>query len=148
MIVGFIPPPPMAETPAHDQTEAHRYVVHYPSHLPREEDPHYKAFEAYHRATEKTAKCWVGNRIGFDSCAGGIELHHAFVEFSLANGIDLKAIQIDFPDLQDNDAVQKWVETDQNFRWLCVFHHRGHAGAHTASHADWTAGLYVKALIS
>ncbi len=146
--VGWIPPRLMAPTPAHDQTESSRYVVHYPEHLPRTEDPFYKAFLAYHRATGPTAKCYVGLRVGFDSCAGGLELHHAHVEFSLANGINLTAIQVDFPDLSDMQAVLKWVESDQNFRWLCVFHHRGHAGTHVASHALWEAGQYVKALIS
>lgn len=147
-IVGFIPAPPMAPTPAHDQTESHKYVVHYPEHLPRAEDPLYKAFEAYHRATAKTAKCYIGTRIGFEACAGGLELHHAHVEFSLANGILLTAIDLDFPLLKDDAAVQKWVESDQNLRWLCMFHHRGHAGTHVATHADWEAGQYVPQLIS
>lgn len=152
--VGFIPPripdkvTAAEPTPAHDQTESSKYVVHYPAHLPRKSDPNYKAFEAYHRATQKTAVCFIGQRVGFDTCAGGLELHHAHVEFSLANGIDLKAIQTDFPDLADMAAVLRWVETDQNFRWLCVFHHRGHAGAHVVSHAFWEAGQYVPRLVS
>lgn len=153
MRVGFIPDPKMAArpggaVPAHDQAEGHKYVVHYPEHLPRREDPHFRAFQAYHRATASTAKCFIGSRVGFDACAGGLELHHAHVEFSLANGISIDAIQIDFPELDTDEEIQEWVESDGNFRWLCVFHHRGHAGAHTASHADWEAGQYVKALIS
>jgi hypothetical protein len=147
-VVGFIPPPMMAVTPAHDQTQSHKYIVHFPDHLPRKEDPLYSAFRTYHKATAKTAQCYIGQRIGFASCAGGLELHHAHVEFSLANGISLDAIQKDFPDLLDMKAVLKWVESERNFRWLCVFHHRGHAGTHVASHADWEAGQYVPALIS
>ena len=136
-------------TAAHDQTEGHKYVVHFPAHLPRTTDPNYPAFEAYHRATKDSAVCYVGQRVGFDSCSKGpLELHHAHVEFSLINGVDVQAIKIDYPSLSDAAAIAKWAETAPNFRWLCVFHHRGHAGAHVASHSDWEAGQYVKALIS
>jgi hypothetical protein len=44
--------------------------------------------------------------------------------------------------------VGAWVESADNLRWLCVFHHRGPGGAHTASHADFEAELYVLGLIS
>lgn len=149
-IIGYIPPNKMdmAPVPAHDQIESSRYIVHYPSHLPRKEDPFYSAFVAYHRATARTAKCFIGIRVGFKHCNGGLELHHAHVEYSLANGIDLKAIQVDFPDLTNEHEVQKWVESEHNFRWLCMFHHRGHAGVHVVSHAIWEAGQYVPGLVS
>jgi hypothetical protein len=75
-------------------------------------------------------------------------LHHAHIEFSLANGIDIAAIMVDYPSLTDDAAVQAWVESEPNLRWICAFHHRGHAGAHVAAHADWEAGQYIKALIS
>jgi hypothetical protein len=78
----------------------------------------------------------------------GLELHHAHVEFSLQNGIDLAALERDFPGISDPTSVGAWVESDQNFRWLCVFHHRGPGGAHTAAHADWEASQYVPSLIS
>jgi hypothetical protein len=150
MIVGFIPAPKGASIAAHDAGQEHKYVMHFPEHLPREEDPHYKAFNAYHRTTESRASCYVGLRAGLASCAivAPLELHHAMIEFSLANGVSLAALQIDFPDLKDDAAVQKWIESDKNFRWLCQFHHRGHGGAHTAAHADWEAQLYVPKLLS
>ena len=77
-----------------------------------------------------------------------LELHHAFVEFSMQNGVSLEALEKDFPGISNPDEVGAWVETDQNFRWLCAFHHRAAGGAHTASHSDWTAQLYVPSLIS
>ena len=139
-----------AATAAHDQTEGHKYVVHFPAHLPRTSDPNYPAFDAYHRATKDKAVCYIGQRVGFDSCSKGtpLELHHAHVEFSLINGVDPAAFAIDYPKVGDAAAIAAWAETAENFRWLCVFHHRGHAGAHTASHSDWEAGQYVKALVS
>ena len=62
--------------------------------------------------------------------------------------MDLKALEVDFPGISDPSQVGAWVESDENFRWLCPFHHRGPAGAHTASHSDWEALRYVRGLIS
>ena len=50
----------MTTTPAHDQAVRNAYTVHYPEHEPRKNDPHYKDFEAYRRATKATAKCQFG----------------------------------------------------------------------------------------
>lgn len=147
---------------AHDQTETHHYVVHFPPHPARKNDPHYVDFDHYHRKTRAAARCYVGERVGFGDCRdaqghpctigtdgqqSGLELHHAHVEFSLQNGIDLAALEHDFPGISDTTSVGAWVESDVNFRWLCCFHHRGPGGAHTAAHADWEASQYVPGLI-
>ena len=148
---------------AHDAAQTHHYVVHFPPHPARTSDPHYVDFDHYHKQHRATARCYVGERIGFTDCRdeqgtpvaidangqqSGLELHHAFVEFSLQNGISLAALEHDFPGISDPSQVGAWVESDQNFRWLCVMHHRAAGGAHTASHSDWTAQLYVLGLIS
>jgi hypothetical protein len=161
----------VTEVPAHDQAITHRYVVHYPPHPARKDDPHYADFDHYHRKTRAVARCYIGERIGYQDCRDasgkpcpppdvnkiasvldspeqpGLELHHAHVEFSLQNGISLTALERDFPGISDPAQVGAWVESDQNFRWLCVFHHRGPGGAHTAAHADWEASQYVLGLI-
>lgn len=149
--------------PAHEQAETHRYVVHFPPHPARKDDPHYVDFDHYHRSHRARARCYVGERIGFGDCRddmgrpcvidangtqSGLELHHSHVEFSLQNGIDLAALEKDFPGVSDRTNVGAWVESDVNFRWLCCFHHRGPGGAHTASHSDWEASQYVPGLIS
>lgn len=149
--------------PAHDQRETHAYTVHFPPHPARKDDPHYVDFNHYHRLHRATARCYVGERIGFGDCRDaqghpspppadggeqpGLELHHAHVEFSLQQGIDLAALERDFPGISNATEVGAWVESDQNFRWLCVFHHRGPGGAHTAAHADFEAEQYVRGLI-
>jgi hypothetical protein len=139
----------MAVTPAHSQQVTHHYTERFPTHLPRREDPYYPLFEAYHKRTRSSAVCFIGQRVGFEYCSGGLELHHAVLEFSTVNGVNLKAIQVDHPDLTDPDAVAKWAESDENFRWLCgMSHHRGNAGAHAASHSDWEASLYVPGFLS
>lgn len=152
----------MSLVPAHKQVSSHRYFVHFPPHPPREGDPHYVDFTAYHRKTRLAARCFVGERIGFDECrdaqgnlcvidAGrqsGLELHHAHIEFALQQGVDLAALEHDYPGVSNTAEVGAWVETAANFRWLCVHHHRGPAGAHTITHSDFEAGQYVPGLIS
>jgi len=136
-------------TPAHDQKVTRSYTVHYPEHLPRKSDPHYRDFDAYRRRTKKTAKCSIGeHRNDFSECAGTLELHHSHIEFSLQNGVDLKWLEKDYPGVSDPNKVGEWVESAQNLLWLCEFHHRGHGGVHVASSSDFEAEKYVRGLIS
>lgn len=139
-------------TEAHDQTETHTYTVHYPDHAPRDADPHYKAFEAYRRHHIDGAVCYVGERVGFDWCKGGLELHHTALEFATINAADPKALHKDFPEVPedaDKEFIANWAESSPGeFRFLCSEHHRGRGGAHVASHSDWTAQLYVPGYIS
>ena len=177
-----------AAVAAHQAAQSHHYMMHFPAHPARTADPHYADFNAYHRAHRATARCYIGERIGFGDCMDaqmrpapppehdlnmphdvrfmsgtkgcppycpaivgeqpGLELHHAHVEFSLQNGVDLAALEKDYPGISDPSQVGAWIETDQNFRWLCAWHHRGAAGAHTASHSDWEASQYVQGLIT
>lgn len=136
-------------TDAHDGVVTHHYTMHYPAHPPREDDPHYKDFNEFRRRTKDTAKCSVGaHRDDFSECGGGLELHHAHVEFSLQNGVDLAWLEKDYPGISDPDTVGAWVESADNLIWLCEFHHRGHGGVHVASASDYEAEKYVKGLIS
>ncbi len=153
----------MGDVPAHAAKQGHAYVVHFPAHPARETDPHYVDFTHYHKLHRLAARCYVGDRVGYQDCRDShgqlcppqsngfqpaLELHHAHVEFSLQNGISLTALEKDFPGISDKTNVGAWVESDVNFRWLCCFHHRGPGGAHTASHSDWTASNYIPGLIS
>ncbi len=156
--------PAPAGVPAHSTPQTHRYLLHFPEHPARKDDPHYRDFDHYHRTHRASARCYIGERTGYDDCRDahgdpcpppartgeqpGLELHHAHVEFSLQNGIDLAALEHDYPGISDPSQVGAWVESGTNFRWLCAWHHRGAAGAHTASHSDWEALQYVPALIS
>lgn len=135
---------------AHDQKVTHSYTVRYPAHPPREGDPHYVDFEAFHRRTRATATCAVGeHRNDFSECSldKPLELHHAHIEFSLQNGVDLAWLEKDYPGVSDPGEVGAWVESAANLVWLCEFHHRGHGGVHVASASDFEAEKYVKGLI-
>ena len=136
---------------AHEQAEAHHYVMHYPAHPARKDDPHYVDFEAYRKRTHATAKCVIGEHRGdFSECSldKPLELHHAHVEFSLQNGVDLAWLEKDYPGISDPSQVGAWVESAANLLWLCQFHHRGHGGVHVTSASDYEAEKYVKGLIS
>lgn len=136
---------------AHEQVAAHKYTMHYPEHPARTSDPHYVDFEAFRKRTHPTAKCAIGeHRNDFSECSldKPLELHHAHVEFSLQNGVDLKWLETDYPGISDPNSVGAWVESGDNLLWLCQFHHRGHGGVHVASASDYEAEKYVKGLIS
>ena len=150
-------------TDAHSAKQTHHYLMHYPEHPARAKDPHYKDFNAYHNKHRSTARCYVGERIGFQECRDAqgnlapapvtgeqpaLELHHAHIEFSLQNGVNLIAFEYDHPGISNPDEIGSWIESEENFRFLCAYHHRGAAGAHTASHADWEASLYIQGLIT
>jgi hypothetical protein len=137
-------------TEAHDQNITHRYVVHYPNHEPRESDPHYRDFNAFRRRTKDTAKCFIGAHRGdFSECSldKPLELHHAHIEFSLQNGVDLKWLEVDYPGVSDPNTVGAWVESAANLMWLCEAHHRGPGGIHVAAASDFEAEKYVRGLI-
>lgn len=135
---------------AHDQTVSHRYIVRYPEHPARTSDPHYKDFEHFRRATHATAQCFVGqHRNDFSECSldRPLELHHAHIEFSLQNGVDLTWLEKDYPGISNPNEVGTWVESADNLLWLCVAHHRGPGGVHVASASDYEAEKYVRGLI-
>jgi hypothetical protein len=139
-----------ASVPAHLQHAVNSYTVAYPAHEPRESDPHYRDFEAYRRRTKATAKCEFGTGLGGDYslCSGGLELHHAHIEFALQNGVDLVLLEVRYPGVSDPDQVGAWTESADNLVWLCEKHHRSHGGVHHASASDWEAEHFVRNLIA
>jgi hypothetical protein len=138
---------------AHQAKVSHSYWVSYPAHPARANDPHYVDFEHIRRtwkADPEKWRCAVGaHRNDFSECdtAHPLELHHSHVEFSLQNGVDLKWLEPDYPGISDPTQVGAWVESADNLEVLCVFHHRGPGGAHTATASDFAAEAYVRGLI-
>jgi len=138
----------MTDIAAHSQKTTHNYVMHFPWHYPRPQDPHYIDFEHYRKTHIATAKCAYADSASADLCTTQLELHHKVIEFSLQNGVDFAVLEKDFPGISDPNSVGAWVESDPNFIFFCSFHHRGHGGVHNASSSDFTAEKYVKDLIS
>jgi len=150
-------------TAEHDHAAHHSYLIHYPDHAPRAHDPHYADFNAYHRKHRATARCHIGERIGYQDCRDefgnpapvpargpqpGLELHHHHIEFALVAGVDLAALEMDYPGVSNPDEVGTWVNSAANLIWLCAYHHRGVGGAHSVAHADWEGSQYIAGLIA
>ena len=140
--------------PAHLQAVTRRYVIHYPEHGARESDPFYSDFHAYkkRRKADGSYHCDFAaeHRIGDTSecdLTRPLECHHKDIEFAMLNEIDLSLLEAVYPGVSSM-PVGKWVESAANLELLCVFHHRGHAGAHVASFSDYTATYYVRGLIT
>lgn len=87
-------------------------------------------------------------RDDFSECHGGLELHHAHIEFALQNSVDLAILEAHYPGVSDPESVGEWVESGANLEYLCEFHHRGHGGVHVASSSDFEAEHFIKGLIS
>jgi hypothetical protein len=141
----------VSETPAHKQAFTHRYVVSYPAHEPRTDDPHYVDFNEYRRRTKATARCVYAVQTGNDSecdTEHPLELHHCHIEFALQNGVDLALLERVYPGVSNREEVGAWVESAVNLEWRCRWHHRGHGGVHCATASDYEAERFVRNLIS
>lgn len=137
-------------TDAHKQRFTHSYVVSYPEHEPRKDDPNYVDFEAYRRRTKATAQCAYAVEVGDDSeCDhdNPLELHHSHIEFALQNGVSLERLERVYPGVSDREHVGQWVESGENLLWLCRWHHRGQGGVHSASSSDYEASHFVQRMI-
>lgn len=128
--------------------------MHFPDHAPRTGDPHYVDFEHIRRTWKDDPQKWrcaIGaHRNDFSECdnENPLELHHAHVEFSLQNGVNLKWLEPDYQGISNQNEVGAWVESAANLIVLCRFHHRGHGGVHVASASDYEAEKYVRGLIA
>ena len=147
-------PHPSPGVPAHGQEFTHRYIVHYPAHEPRANDPHKPEFEEYKRRrhTNGTYYCDFAHehRAGDTSecdTARPLEAHHRIIEFAMMNEVDFTLLEQDYPGISSSD-VGAWLDGDQNLCLLCVNHHRGPMGIHTASYSDFGAEFYIRNLIS
>ena len=138
----------MTDVPAHDQKVTHSFVIHYPAHEPRQDDPNYVDFEAYRKRTVATATCSFADSIRDTSdCRGGLELHHAHIEFALQNGVDLKRLEVVYPGVSDPSEVGAWVQGAANLIWLCERHHRdAGAGVHDLDASNYEASRFVMGL--
>jgi hypothetical protein len=140
-------------TPEHDQKTTHSYVVHYPAHEPRADDPHHIDFESWKRRRKETDTyyCDFAHEYRRDDTSEcdldhPLEAHHSNIELALLNEIDFDLLADDYPGI-NVDTVGTWIDGDQNLTLLCRNHHRGPMGVHTASFSDFRSTYYVRNLI-
>jgi hypothetical protein len=139
---------------AHEQKFTHTYVVRYPEHDPREHDPHKHDFLEWKRRRREngTYVCdFATEHRGGDTSecdlTRPLEAHHRLVELAMMNEIDFTLLEADFPGISAQ-SVGAWIDSDANLTLLCVSHHRGPGGVHTASFSDFGSEYYVRDLIS
>lgn len=139
---------------AHDQKITHNYSITYPEHGPREKDPAYADFHKFkqNRRDAGTYYCDFAHefRDGDTSeCTldKPLEAHHKHIEWAMLNEVDLKLLEEQYPGVSSME-VGAWVESAENLELLCVWHHRSHAGKHTAAFADFEAQKDIRKLIS
>jgi hypothetical protein len=141
-------------TPAHEQAITHRYSMAYPEHGPRESDPAYADFHAF-KGNRKKAGTWYCDfaqefRAGDTSecdLTKPLEAHHKHIEWAMLNEVDLTLLEAAYPGVSAM-GVGAWVESAENLELLCVWHHRSHAGKHTAAYADFEAQKDIRRLIT
>ncbi len=129
-------------TPAHTQQQTDRFVLYYPDHAPRQDDPHYAAFNAARkRILAAGIGCWICGSKDL------LELHHSGVEFAAASGVDLAKFEADYPEfkIENEDEFLAWVESEGNLQVLCSLHHRGPCnGIHHLPHPNWKLQQFWK----
>jgi hypothetical protein len=153
LIPEVAPPPPEIVT-AHTQKTTHSYLIHFPDHAPREQDPYYADFHHFkanrRKAGTYTCDFAVEHRGGNTSecdLTKPLEAHHRIIEFAVMNSVDLSLLEHDYPGISLM-TIGKWTESATNLMLLCVPHHRGHMGVHVASASDYAATFYIRNLIS
>lgn len=139
---------------AHEQAVTHRYVVRYPDHAPRAHDPHKHDFDEWKRRRREsgTYTCdFATEHRGGDTSECDLqrplEAHHKLVELAMLNEVDMPLLEKDFPGISA-DSIGAWIDGDTNLTLLCVNHHRGPGGVHTASYSDFGSEFYVRSLIT
>jgi len=142
----------VTDVPAHDQRVTHSYVVHYPAHEPRAEDPHRAEFEEYKRRRREAGTYHCDFAAQFrdgdaSECDGAhpLEAHHTHLEFALLNGADAALLEEQWPGVT-TAGVGAWLDGDENLTLLCQTHHRGHGGVHVLAAADYEASKLVRRL--
>ncbi|GAC1530318.1 MAG: hypothetical protein NVS2B16_37300 [Chloroflexota bacterium] len=134
-------------TSAHSMTENITLLQIFPEHEPRASDPHYAAFNKARARLKKLGalKCWIGN----DDCSTKypIELHHATVEFALANIVDVPHFQQLYPEfsVKSDEEFLTWIEGEGNLLPICKMHHTGVLGIHTIHYPGWLVQRFMKA---
>jgi hypothetical protein len=129
-------------TAAHHCFETFHIDFYYPEHEPRADDPHYHLFHAARHRLMRLGKliCW---RCG---ATEKIELHHAVVEFSLSNGVDVERFASLYPEFHVSSDAEflAWVEGEGNLLPLCAACHRGAQGIHSVVYPAWLVGRFWK----
>jgi hypothetical protein len=110
----------------HDDVRTLHEVTHYEDHPAREESKAFRHIRDYFHETK--AKCFIDNKY----CSGGLQIHHAMVEYSAGTEVDWSKLTF------------KDVDVMENMMPLCRHHHtEKYTGIHTISYPTWILQKYM-----
>jgi hypothetical protein len=143
-----------ADVPAHSQKFTHSYIVTYPEHAPRADDPHHADFEAWKRKRKATNTYYcdfANDHRGGDTSecdnTHPLEAHHSQIELAMLNEIDFTLLEQKYPGISNPDVAGAWIDSDANLTLYCRTHHRAHPGVHSATYSDFGSEFYIRGLI-
>ena len=120
--------------------------IFYPKHSPRTQSAEYK--RVHHKLVyDMNEPCWICGITHqdvlqlplADQRAWEMETHHDELEWAAANGVDLRLITTDFPEImEDHDKLRHWLDSEGNMLVLCAMHHRAaRTGIHMITYPAW-----------
>lgn len=140
----------LAVVAAHRQIVTNRYLIAYPDHQPRKNDPHKVDFDAWKRRQRKLGKwrcAWAAEVDDDSECdlSKPLEAHHSHLELALLNSVSYKRLEHFFPGISDPVKAGAWIDGDLNLILYCARHHRSlDGGVHHLDAAIWESAKILK----
>lgn len=123
----------MKITPEHNQVRTLKELAHYEAHPERRESDEFRRIKEQLKREHRS--CFIDN--GY--CEGQLEVHHAIVELSAAEGVDWQRVKKDYPNIDHADDIDQMMV-------LCAKHHRGrYTGVHNITYNIWLLQRYMTA---
>jgi hypothetical protein len=122
-------------TAAHNANITIRFIERWPTHEPRESDPHYNTFIK----AKKRMKALGLYKCNVDSSYhnGQLEAHHSKVEFAHVNDVDVEKFNELYGLHLDDEGFKDYIESPDGLEILCALHHRGQEGVHSLPEPEW-----------
>ena len=127
-------------TDAHLEKSTLHVEVYVPAHPDRKASALFERTRQQLIARDKV--CWICGRTAEES-GHPLEAHHAIVEWSLINMIDIGLVKADYPAFDSPEKVDDMIQPGQGLL-LCKLHHTGEEGIHSIDYPRWLAQRYGK----
>jgi hypothetical protein len=129
----------------HEQRLTLTVDIFVPDHPDRSESPVFRRARKLLIEDNPAAKCWIDN----SQCDGGLELHHFFIEWCDADGVDWDRVRALYPDFDWSTFKEPadFVDSAYNARLvLCKKHHTGKDhGIHLLPYPVWLMQAHKRA---
>lgn len=131
-------------TDAHEVTRKLVEDLWYPAHEPRKASSTYRHTHKL-LIRDRNEPCWICGITYRDwqklpkavQHVWQIESHHSRYEWATQNGLDVKQVESEYPEVTDEAALRHWIDSPSNMLILCASHHRGASGIHSITEPIW-----------